>query len=245
MKLLFSLAQELAPYVLAAALAYVSLRSEKTASLSKLACVAPLVVILYLRLFLVRINIPEHLLNHSYGVDTEFLDANTVRRLMELTRLHELPSNNRDTQFYTREVEHEDIGEVTPLTPKGDCSQHMLLVPNTNKSGCVLPSRIDVARHFIISGGVGGNKERVQMGISRLLSFGRYMFNLTDYPVAKQLFESPKFAKAALEICPADKQFLDPVQFNFIVQVPGQSVVRRSGRECFCHGPHRCVEACC
>lgn len=237
MRFLFRLAAELAPYALTAGLAYLSLRSKShglKASLWKLACVAPLLVVLYLRLFVVRVDIPKHLLHNRYGVETHFLNHDQVRSFLELTRRKPLPSNNRDTQFYSRKVEHEHIGEATPLSPRGDCSQHMLLVPDTSNTSCVLPGRIDIARHFLMYGGVAGRKERVQTGISRLLSFGRYMFNLTDYPVAKDLFESPKFGRAAREICPADKQYLDPVQFNFIVQVPGQSVVRgaRPARRC-------------
>jgi hypothetical protein len=61
--------------------------------------------------------------------------------------------------------------------------------------------------------------------ISRVSSFGRYMFETVDqYPVVVKLFAQDKFQDAAKGICPADKQFLDPFQFNFIMQVPGQTV---------------------
>lgn len=61
--------------------------------------------------------------------------------------------------------------------------------------------------------------------ISRVSSFGRYMFEKVDqYPMVVKLFQQDKFQNAAKSICPAEKQFLDPFQFNFIMQVPGQTV---------------------
>ena len=228
MKFLVRVAAELAPYVFAGGLAYLSLRNQKRGAgsfLAKLLCVAPLAILVYLKFFLVRVQFPDNLIGNDFFVDPEFLDERTVRSLLHLTRRNTLPSNNRDTQFYARHVDHEHIGEATPLSPHGDCSQHALLIPDTTNTSCVLPSRVDVARHFLTTGGVGGRKELVETGISRLLSFGRYMFNVSDYPEAQRLFESPKFQAAASRMCPDDQQFLDPVQFNFIVQVPGQSVV--------------------
>jgi len=232
MYLFQALVREAWPYAFATVLAYLTIRGRtKTGPVStffQLFGVAPLLVLLYLRFVLVRIDIPEHLLHTKYGVKEQFLSEDTISDLLRLTRANTLPSNNRDTQFYTREVEHEHIGEATPLTAKGDCSHHMLLVPNSKNDSCVLPGRVDIARHFLLTGGLAGRKEPVETGVSRLLSFGRYMFNVSDYPEASVLFDSPKFLQAAREICPADKQYLDPVQFNFIVQVPGQSVVSRT-----------------
>lgn len=51
------------------------------------------------------------------------------------------------------------------------------------------------------------------------------MFETVEqYPVVVKLFQQDKFQQAAKAICPANKQFLDPFQFNFIMQVPGQTV---------------------
>ena len=38
--------------------------------------------------------------------------------------------------------------------------------------------------------------------ISRVQSFGRYMFDLSQYPVAESLFASDKFIQAAKDVCP-------------------------------------------
>ena len=40
----------------------------------------------------------------------------------------------------------------------------------------------------------------------------------------QSLFESTSFQEASRSICPKDKQVMDPFQFNFIMQVPGQTV---------------------
>ena len=55
-------------------------------------------------------------------------------------------------------------------------------------------------------------------------SFGAYHFDLSAYAEVDSLFHDAKFQHAAKTVCPDDKQHLDPFQFNFIIQVPGQTV---------------------
>ena len=43
------------------------------------------------------------------------------------------------------------------------------------------------------------------------------MFDINKYPIAEKLFESENFQQVAKSVCPVDKQFLDPFQFNFIM----------------------------
>uniref|UniRef100_A0A914VPL2 Uncharacterized protein n=1 Tax=Plectus sambesii TaxID=2011161 RepID=A0A914VPL2_9BILA len=160
-----------------------------------------------------RVNIPEHLL----GSHSEFLPnllSESVRAdLMKLMKgMAVFPTNAADTKV-SNEAEISD----------GSCN-NPYLIPNNDKKLCILPGRIDVARHFMLYGGVAGLKERYGDATSRLQSFGRYMFNLTEYPSVQQLFESDSFKSAAKSVCPEGKQFLDPFQFNFIVQIPGQTV---------------------
>jgi hypothetical protein len=119
-------------------------------------------------------------------------------------------------QFY--KTLHEHIGEAEAIESDGSCS-NPYLIPSNDKKSCVLPGRIDVARHFMLYGGVSGLKERYEDSTSRLQSFGRYMFNLTEYPIVQQLFDSELFKSSAKTVCPKGKQYLDPFQFNFITQV--------------------------
>lgn len=117
----------------------------------------------------------------------------------------------------------EDIGEGQPVQRDGTCA-HQYLIPNVNKTLCSLPQRIDVGRHFMLTGGPDAVRESYDQLIDRLSSFGKYMTDLSKLPVVEELFESDGFQDAAKKICPADKQYLDPFQFNFIIQVPGQTV---------------------
>jgi len=73
---------------------------------------------------------------------------------------------------------------------------------------------------------VVGFKESYLKSTSRLLSFGCYLFKdlLEPYPELLELLNGDRFDNAAKTVCPANKQYLDPAQFNFIVQIPGQTV---------------------
>ena len=111
------------------------------------------------------------------------------------------------------------MGEAVAAEADGSCA-HPFLAPSAAGDLCVLPGRVDIGRHFVGTGGVDGLKEPYEKLVSRLLSFGMYVFDLDQVPAARDLFADPKFTALAKQICPADKQHLDPFQFNFIVQVP-------------------------
>lgn len=155
----------------------------------------------------------------------------------------------QDVKFY--KALREDIGEAVPPIVTDDpdaplACPHRFLVPNVNRTACVLPGRIDIGRsvawqgtitskhifslpcssprHYILTGGLHGHRETHDRLVSRVLSFGRYIFNPADYPVIRDLFSRDNFQAAARAVCPADQQTLDPFQFNLIVQVPGQTV---------------------
>lgn len=85
----------------------------------------------------------------------------------------------------------------------------------------MLPGRIDVGRHFILTGGPDGLKETYETSVSRLLSFAIFNFEVKEQAM-KELFESDKFKASARATCPPNAQFVEPFQFNFIVQVPGE-----------------------
>ena len=183
-----------------------------------------------------RASIPAHLLHHPLIYTENFIPPAVGAELLELIKtMRVFPTNAADTQFYR--TLREDIGEAVPLTPtapnstgavaasgaSGRC-EHPFLIPNKNRTACVLPGRVDVARHFITTGGPDGVKESYSRLLSRVQSFGRYMFDLDQYPVVQALFASESFKRSAQGVCPVGKRYLDPFQFNFIMQVPGQTV---------------------
>lgn len=115
--------------------------------------------------------------------------------------------------------------EAQPINTDGSCS-HKFLFPNLDKTKCHLPQRVDIGKHFVMSGGLDGSKEFYTDLVDRVSSFGRYTFveDIDKYPAVKRLFESETFQNAAKSVCPIDRKHLNPFQFNFIVQVPGQTV---------------------
>lgn len=185
-------------------------------------CVFPL-----LRYWPARNNIPEHLLNHPVFVKENLIPPSIGEELIDLIKAigedqyKGFPTNAADTLFY--KTEHDHVGEAVPLTSTGRCD-HPYLIPNNDRTLCTLAGRIDIGRHLILTGGARGLREPYEKIISRVQSFGVYHFDLSSYDVVNKLFENPSFVDVAKKVCPADKQFLDPFQFNFIIQVPGQTV---------------------
>ncbi|CAE6911887.1 folD [Symbiodinium sp. CCMP2592] len=192
-----------------------------------LALAAPLAAFLASRLQR-RANIPEHLLHHVAFQEDALIDVDSGRLLNQVLREMAademgLPTNvAADLKTAVRPL-HRHVGEARPVEADGSCSHH-LLVRDGNSSECILPQRIDVAKHYIMTGGPEAIREPFEDMVSRVSSFGRYMFNLTEMPVVEQLFAGPKFQRAAKSVCPNSKQVLDPFQYNFILSVPGQTV---------------------
>lgn len=176
-----------------------------------------------------RSALPEHLLGHPVHFSEGLLSTEIGQSLLEL--VHEagrFPSNiAADLKTGGFSVKHRHIGEGRPVKEDGSCG-HPFLTPLPNSDLCSLPQRIDVGRHFILTGGPDGTRESFSNMVQRVTSFGRYYMGPEALdglsPIVKDLFKEPKFEEAARSVCPADKQFLDPFQFNFIIQVPGQTV---------------------
>lgn len=166
-----------------------------------------------------RVNIPGHLLGHPAVYVPGLISPGDGDALMRLFKeLRDYPTSTGDQH----DVVHSHVGEAQPLV-NGTCA-HPFLVPDATKTLCVLPSRIDIGRHFVMGGGLQALKENYEDMISRVQSFGRYLFRLEDHPVVTKLFADEQFLKAAKTVCPKHEQVLDPFQFNLIIQVPGQTV---------------------
>lgn len=148
-------------------------------------------------------------------------------------------------------MKHEHTGEAMPMV-NGTCQHHYFgqkkqktqtksqkqilfvnsqtklkkskKVPSHDGKICVLPGRIDVADHFIRTGGYEGLKESFEVSISRLQSFAEFIFDMNRFPIIQELFRSEQFKKAAQSVCPNDQQYIDGFQMNYIIQVPGQTV---------------------
>lgn len=170
-----------------------------------------------------RSQIPPHLLGHPVVYDPHMLSPEIAQRLRDFVvdpANGDFSTMAADLTFYN--TTHEHIGEAQELV-NGRC-EHPFLAPSADRSLCVLPGRIDVGRAFIQSGGADGLKELPESLITRAQSFARYYYNFSAYPLMTELFSSPRFLELAKAVCPPNQQVLDPIQFNTIVNLPGQSV---------------------
>ncbi len=155
-----------------------------------------------------RVDLPPHLLGHAAIFKREFISEETRVALLDLIKsFKSVPTNAEDLKFY--KARHEHIGEAVPFVDR--CS-HALLIPNINRTHCTFPGRVDIGSHYIRTGGHEGLKETYESLVSRILSFGVYLFDLSKYPVLAALFDSPNFQEGSRAVCPADKQYLDPFQ---------------------------------
>jgi hypothetical protein len=176
-----------------------------------------------------RNKIPPHLLNHPIHIQRDLISPSDGKDLLKLVEKigteNGYPTNTVDTSFY--HTEHEHIGEAIPAvqTPDGAVvCDNPFLVPSIDRKLCILAGRMDIAKHLILTGGARGLREPYTKIASRVQSFGAYHFDLDAYPIISRLFKQQKFLDTALKVCPKNKKYLNPFQFNFIIQVPGQTV---------------------
>jgi len=182
--------------------------------------------------YMPRSAIPAHLLDHTVVFRENLVSDLVARKLLEhMKDIAVFPSNiAADLKTGVKVTTNEEIGESQMLNADGTCS-HIYLTPNVNKTLCVLPQRVDVGMSFVQTGGVDGLQESYETMVSRTSSFGQYNFFASNNetkvdinPAVSALFRSEAFSSVAKEVCPNDKQILDPFQYNFIINLPGQTV---------------------
>ena len=109
------------------------------------------------------LELPEHMCGHPVIFKENFLREDVARSLRDLSKeMRTFPTNVNDLKFY--KTKHEHIGEAIEMV-NGTCD-HPFLVPSVEGTQCVLPGRIDIGKHWILSGGVNGIKESYKSMIS-------------------------------------------------------------------------------
>jgi hypothetical protein len=139
--------------------------------------------------FIPRAVVPPHLANHQVYARDDLIPMEMRKQLLDTVREMVTFGSNLETSKATGFVPtFEHIGEARPINPDGTCSHHLLL-PNPSRTLCILPERMDVGKHFIMTGGLDGAKEPFDDMLSRVSSFARYTFqrDLDKFPVVKQL----------------------------------------------------------
>ena len=149
-------------------------------------------------------NLPEHLLGHPVHVYEDLIDDETFEELNKYIR--ELGSDSiafpsNQNQKGLAEVH---IGEKEPIGQDGSCS-NLMLFPDYKKENCLIPSRMDIGQHYSKTGGDQALREPFEELFGRVSTFGRYMYDLENYPYIANLFKSDKFQSSAKSICPAGK----------------------------------------
>uniref|UniRef100_A0A914E875 Uncharacterized protein n=1 Tax=Acrobeloides nanus TaxID=290746 RepID=A0A914E875_9BILA len=189
-----------------------------------MSCIFALLITMYLHNSWRTTEIPDHLIGHTSRFYPEFITEETRIELVELVKSMQIfKTLNKDTVPVNRT--YKNVGEAMPILEDGTCSEPFF-IPTLDGTQCILPGRYEMNRHWMKYGGLEGLKETYEELTSRIKFFmyARYVFDIKNHPVVKSLFYSEKFIKAAKEICPAHKQVLDPYQFIFILQVPGQTI---------------------
>uniref|UniRef100_A0A914D543 Uncharacterized protein n=1 Tax=Acrobeloides nanus TaxID=290746 RepID=A0A914D543_9BILA len=103
-------------------------------------------------------EIPDHLLGHTARFHPEFISVELQKRLLKLikeTKVFPWDSDKSDI-FFSRT--YTDIGEDIPIGSDGTCS-NPYLIPNQDKSKCILEPWFAYTRHFLLYGGLDGLKE--------------------------------------------------------------------------------------
>lgn len=157
-----------------------------------------------------------------YYLDDVFAN-DTIKELYGLIEEHGTYRTAVDDR--TSSVQH--IGEARPVGLDGNCP-HPFLVKNfdapSNQTLCVLPQRIDVARHHLMTGGRGGYKEKYDRLVSRMLTFLSYHFEEgVEDPRMKPLFESKQYQEKAALVC-QNRTHFDNFQLNMVLVLPGQQL---------------------
>lgn len=131
------------------------------------------------------------MLNSKVVYERDLLSEDTANELRNLTRhMKDFPTNLSVLKFYNTTYEH--IGEATPLESDGSCANPFLMA-SIEKTSCVLPTRVDVGRHFILTGGPSALREPYPNMASRVMSFGSYNFDLKKHKIVDKLFSDQKF----------------------------------------------------
>ncbi len=150
-----------------------------------------------------RNPIPDHMM-HKPLVDLQsFFTEQEVDEMLQANRDKKvIPPMAREYDSYT--PLNDNIGEATPYNKSVGCPQY--LIPNPKKTLCIFPGRIDVGRHFILSGGPGGIKQRfATMVAPPPLRFHHLRLQREGKPVGQEVVQPgqvPEFGQVSLPCQP-------------------------------------------
>lgn len=161
--------------------------------------------------------------SHPYHVFNPIWSPDEVQNL--LTRVVRSDRLKSTTAAYTP-ARYDHIGEKVPILPDGTCPSSFL-TPNHDRTHCIFPERIDVARHQMLSGGIDALKDSYGTAVSRLIVLQRYFHGaeggIEGIPEVEALFKSEAYMSKARLMCEG-RDHLVPMTLAVIVSLPGQMV---------------------
>ena len=157
-----------------------------------------------------------------WAYEKNFFDNDALKKLDEIVK-----SNNFSVILEDEGVQ--SAGESVPLDHP-DCD-HPYMTVKENKF-CALPNRLDVAMHFLKTGGFDKKMETYEKMAARIITFRHKLLNSVLNESQLKLIYGEKFLGKARDLCarnelkPFDKQKLVTglFQFDVIVMVPGQEL---------------------
>jgi len=102
---------------------------------------------------------------------------------------------------------------------------------STDGKTCNFGGRIDIFKHFAVTGGFWGAKETIEKLFSSIFTFINYYPGLVEDPAIKELFAMPQYNAEINRICSAGYGYDDtremvfhPLQVNIVMMPPGQDL---------------------
>jgi hypothetical protein len=171
------------------------------------------------------------LLNDNLSDDKNSYHAIYEKNFFQIEALEHLKEIFRTIKFsiIADDTGIEGAGETKPAGHP-DC-KHPFMTYNANRTLCSFPHRLDIALHYMKTGGFGGKFDTPEKLASKLYSFRHKLMTIID---EKELFNiyGEKFLEKAKKICLTNefKEYTHDTlkteifQFDVIVILPGQEL---------------------
>ena len=170
------------------------------------------------------------------AVIDDFLPESSIEKLQDLIK--------RERRFATAveasmETGVQSMGEAVPVKLDGSCPDDMFAPDGKT---CAFGGRIDIFKHFAITGGFWGAKETVEKLFSSIFTFINYYPNLIEDPAIKELFAMPQYTEEINRICSAGygydqtrEMVFHPLQVNIVMIPPGQDLPLHHDNQWYWH----------
>ena len=153
--------------------------------------------------------------------ESDFFDTDALKKLDDVVKSSKL-------RVIVEDEGVQDAGEAVPLN-HSNCNHPYMTV---KKTFCAFPNRLDVAMHFLQTGGFNGRMEMYEKMAARIITFRHKLLNTALDETQLKLIYGEKFLRKAREVCSKneikkfDKETLvtNLFQFDVIIMLPGQEL---------------------